>query len=324
LQDQSRRAIIKVSAREGHGSRKMRARPKEPSSLTELASVLLAGAIAVLVLAVPSPQRPYRVHRVSNMTEPHVEEASEPAPTSGPPQRGNARAATEEAKTPDWHRPRFEERKQERERMVQEHITGPGRGVKDPAVLAAMREVPRHLFVPRAYSQAAYADRPLPIGYGQTISQPYIVAFMTEALGIQPGERVLEIGTGSGYQAAVLSELTPHVYSIEIVRELAERAKERLQKLGYSTAEVKTGDGYFGWQECAPFDAIIVTCAAGHVPPPLIEQLSPAGRIIIPVGAPYETQYLVLVTRQTDGQLRSTQLLPVLFVPMTGRIQGGK
>ncbi len=225
---------------------------------------------------------------------------------------------------PAWNRPRFEERREQRERMVREQIAAPGREVKDARVLEAMRQVPRHRFVPTSYGFTAYADSALPIGHGQTISQPYIVAMMTELLQVEPGERVLEIGTGSGYQAAVLSELTPHVYSIEIVEVLCERASELLAKLGYETINVKTGDGYFGWEEHGPFEGIIVTCAAGHVPPPLLEQLKPGGRMVVPVGGAYETQYLILVTKDEGGELRSEQILPVRFVPMTGRIQERK
>lgn len=198
------------------------------------------------------------------------------------------------------------------------------RGVKKEAVLEAMREVPRHLFVPADQLGAAYADAPLPIGYGQTISQPYVVALMTELLDLKPGDKVLEIGTGSGYQAAVLSELTPCVYTIEIIPELARQAAERLQKLGYRTIEPRQGDGYHGWKEHAPFDAIIVTAAAGHVPPPLIEQLKPGGRIVIPIGGVYETQNLVVVTKDLDGRLRTRSVLPVTFVPMTGEAQKEK
>jgi len=195
------------------------------------------------------------------------------------------------------------------------------RGVEDPAVLEAMEHVPRHEFVPEHYARDAYRDSPLPIGFGQTISQPYIVAFMTELLELKPGDRVLEIGTGSGYQAAVLSELTPRVFSIEIIEELGKAAAERFASLGYATIETKIADGYYGWEEKGPFDAVIVTCAAGHVPPPLIEQLKPGGRMVIPVGPVYDVQYLIRVTKDEEGEVRAERMLPVRFVPMTGRAQ---
>ena len=223
---------------------------------------------------------------------------------------------------PEWERPRFDEREDERRAMVLSQISA--RGVDDPAVLGAMEHVPRHRFVPERHLRDAYRDTPLPIGHGQTISQPYIVAYMTEVLAVRPGGRVLEIGTGSGYQAAVLSELTPNVFTIEIVKALGDEAAERLASLGYGTIETKVGDGYYGWEEHAPFDAIIVTCAAGHIPPPLIEQLRPGGRIVIPVGAVYDVQYLVLVTKNDEGAVRTERLLPVRFVPMTGRAQEGR
>ena len=233
------------------------------------------------------------------------------------------KAPPEPAKPPEWKRPRFEERKDERARMVKEQIQARGRDVKDKRVLEAMREAPRHLFVKPEDSAEAYADHPLPIGYGQTISQPYIVALMTELLEVKPGDRVLEIGTGSGYQAAVLSELTPNVYTIEIVKELGRQATERLKKLGYETVQVRVGDGYFGWEEHGPFDGIIVTCAAGHVPPPLLRQLKNGGRMVIPIGEAYEIQHLVVVSKNESGKITTRQVLPVGFVPMTGRIQGG-
>jgi len=219
----------------------------------------------------------------------------------------------------EWERPRFEERQEERLRMVERQIAG--RDVKDKAVLEAMRNVPRHLFVPEKQAPLAYRDHPLPIGHGQTISQPYIVALMTELLGLKPGHRVLEIGTGSGYQAAVLSELTPYVFTIEIIKALAGDAGKRFEKLGYKTIQVKKADGYYGWEEHAPFDAIIVTAAAGHVPPPLIKQLKDGGRMIIPVGAVYEVQHLVLVNKDEEGRVSTESVLPVRFVPMTGRAQ---
>jgi len=193
--------------------------------------------------------------------------------------------------------------------------------VGDPRVLAAMRNVPRHEFVPRAQQRYAYADSPLPIGHGQTISQPYIVAIMTEALRLRPGDKVLEIGTGSGYQAAVLAEMTPNVWTIEIVKPLAERAAKTLKRLGYDPVRVKHGDGYWGWPEAGPFDAIIVTCAAGHIPPPLKDQLKRGGRMIIPVGRAYDVQRLILLEKDNDGRIRTRTLMPVRFVPMTGRVQ---
>ena len=184
-----------------------------------------------------------------------------------------------------------------------------------------MRQVPRHRFVPAWQLGRAYHDRPLEIGYQQTISQPYIVAGMTDRLQLRPEARVLEIGTGSGYQAAVLSELTPHVYSIEILEELGRQARERLKTLGYDVVEVKIADGYYGWEEKGPFDAIIVTCAAGHVPPPLVKQLKSGGRIVIPVRDPYGMQSLKVITKDEAGRVRSEELMAVQFVPMTGRAQ---
>lgn len=192
------------------------------------------------------------------------------------------------------------------------------RGVNSKAVLDAMRHVPRHLFVPKSQRSNAYRDRPLPIGHGQTISQPYIVAYMTEILNLSPDEKVLEIGTGSGYQSAVLSEITPHVYTIEIIEALGQQSKERYDKLGYDSIHVKIADGYYGWEEPAPFDAIIVTAAAGHVPPPLLKQLKADGVMVIPVGSPYVTQTLMKVTTGEDGKMRTESLMPVRFVPMTG------
>ena len=215
--------------------------------------------------------------------------------------------------------PVFTERQAEREAMVRDQIEGKYTPIRDQKVLAAMRRVPRHLFVPEALRNAAYKDTPLPIGDGQTISQPYIVAFMTEALALDPDAKVLEIGTGSGYQAAILSEITPHVYTIEIIKALADKAQKRLKSLDYQTIATKQGDGYHGWEEHAPYDAIIVTCAAGHVPPPLIQQLKPGGRIVIPVGGVYQVQMLMKIIKKRDNSIMSEQLIPVRFVPMTGR-----
>lgn len=188
-----------------------------------------------------------------------------------------------------------------------------------PAVIAALRKVPRPLFVPASERGRAWENRPLPIGHGQTISQPNVVALMSDLLQIEPGDKVLEVGTGSGYQTAILAEMGAAVYSIEIVEPLAEEAKERLRKLGYRQIELRTGDGYYGWPEAAPFDAIIVTAAASHVPPPLVRQLKPGGRMVIPVGGRFTLQYLMLVEKQSDGSVVTRQLLPVVFVPLTGR-----
>ena len=200
-----------------------------------------------------------------------------------------------------------------REAMVRDQIAL--RGVTDPLVLAAMRKVPRHELVPVSMRALAYADRPLPIGDGQTISQPYIVAFMTEAAGLKGGETVLEVGTGSGYQAAVLAEIAKKVYTIEIVPALARRAKADLARLGYTNVEVREGDGYRGWPEQAPFDAILVTAAPDHVPPALVEQLKVGGRIVLPLGT--GDQELVRITKTETG-VETERLLPVRFVPMTG------
>ena len=189
-------------------------------------------------------------------------------------------------------------------------------GMDDPDVLQAMGRVPRHEFVPQKSRRYSYDDTPLPIGYGQTISQPFIVAEMTRQLQLTSDSKVLEIGTGSGYQAAVLAELTSHVYSIEIIEALHERARETLEKNGYGAIRLSHGDGYYGWPGAAPFDGIIVTCAAGHIPPPLVEQLAPGGRMIIPVGKRFGTQYLILVTKNRDGSITSRNLMPVRFVPL--------
>jgi protein-L-isoaspartate(D-aspartate) O-methyltransferase len=204
-----------------------------------------------------------------------------------------------------------------REQMVREQIAA--RGVRDPRTLAAMRKVPRHLFVPSERGDAAYSDRPLPIEAGQTISQPFIVAYMTQALGLRGGERVLEVGTGSGYQAAILGEIASRVYTIEIVPVLAAHAAATLAERGYDNVEVREGDGYRGWPEAAPFDAIIVTAAPDHVPQPLIDQLAPGGRLVIPVGD--VIQELRVLTKGTDGKVASENVLPVRFVPMTGEAE---
>ena len=203
--------------------------------------------------------------------------------------------------------------------MVRNDIQG--RGVRDQRLLAAMGKVPRHLFVADRLRDQAYADHPLPIGEGQTISQPYVVALMTEALGVKPSDRVLEIGTGSGYQAAVLAELAAEVCSIEIRKGLADAAEGRLRQLGYGNVRVRYGDGYFGWPELAPFDAIIITAAVNHIPPPLLRQLKEGGRLILPLGSTVFSQTLTLVTKKRGGELAVEQLGPVAFVPMTGEAQ---
>lgn len=205
-----------------------------------------------------------------------------------------------------------------RQRMVEQDIKA--RGVRDPVVLAVMGRVPRHLFVDASYRSLAYGDHPLPIGEGQTISQPFVVALMTEALRLGPADRVLEIGTGSGYQAAVLAGIVKEVYTIEIRRPLAEKAAKTLAGLGYGNVTVKSGDGYFGWENRAPFDAIIITAAANHLPPPLIKQLKEGGRLIVPLGSTVYFQTLTLATKR-KGVLDVEQLSPVAFVPMTGEMQ---
>ena len=208
-----------------------------------------------------------------------------------------------------------------RQAMVEHDIKG--RGIRDRRVLEAMGRVPRHLFVDERLRSQAYADHPLPIGEGQTISQPYVVALMTEALRLRPSDRVLEIGTGSGYQAAVLSELVKEVYTIEIRKPLAEMAEKRLGELGYRNVRVRYGDGYFGWGERAPFDAIIITAAANHIPPPLIRQLKDGGRLILPLGSTVYSQTLTLVTKRGE-RLAVEEMGAVAFVPMTGEAQKRK
>mgnify|MGYP001575596542 FL=1 len=207
---------------------------------------------------------------------------------------------------------------QKREWMVDHDIKG--RGIKDKKVLEAMGKIPRHIFVDDYLKDRAYADHPLPIGEGQTISQPYVVALMTEALKLKPTDRVLEIGTGSGYQAAVLAEIVKEVHTIEIRKSLAEKADKRLKDLGYKNIKVKYADGYFGWEEFAPFDAIILTASANHIPPPLIMQLKEGGRLIIPLGSTVYYQTLTLATKKKN-ELYLEQMGSVAFVPMTGDVQ---
>jgi len=208
-----------------------------------------------------------------------------------------------------------------RQRMVEQDIRG--RGVRDKKVLGAMTRIERHLFVDRGLMQKAYEDHPLPIDEGQTISQPYVVALMTEALRLKPDDRVLEIGTGSGYQAAVLGEIVKEVYTVEIRKKLAEKSERLLGALGYKNIKVKYADGYHGWEEYAPFDAIIVTASANHIPPPLIRQLREGGRLIIPLGSTVYLQTLTLATKK-KGELELEQMGGVAFVPMTGAAEKRK
>jgi len=212
----------------------------------------------------------------------------------------------------------FDEFYQARKYMVNNHMKA--RDIYDEKVLFVMEKVPRHRFVPANLVANAYDDRPLPIGYGQTISQPYIVALMTQELNIEKDDKVLEIGTGSGYQAAVLAELVKEVYTIEIIEPLTKTAEERLRREGYKNVQVKNADGYFGWQEKAPFDAIIVTAAVNHIPPPLIGQLKDEGRLIIPLGSTREFQTLTLVTKK-GNELETRLITGVVFVPLTGEAQ---
>jgi protein-L-isoaspartate(D-aspartate) O-methyltransferase len=232
-----------------------------------------------------------------------VEPTAAPSPGDAAPQAPPAPEPTDD-------------RAAEREWMVAHTIQR--RDVQDPLVLAAMRRVPRHLFMPPERRDVAYEDRPVPIGWDQTISQPYIVASMTEEVRVRAGSRVLEIGTGSGYQAAVLAAISDHVFSIEIKEPLARRARRSLDAAGFSTVTTKHGDGYHGWAEHAPFDAIVVTAAAPHVPPPLVKQLAPGGRMVIPVGPAMAVQDLMLVTKDAEGTVRTQSLYPVRFVPLTG------
>ena len=203
--------------------------------------------------------------------------------------------------------------REKRENLVRDHVSA--EGIRDPAVIESMRSVPREEFVPDDLKRRAYNNEPLPIGYGQTISQPYIVALMTELLQPQKGHVVLEIGTGSGYQAAVLSRIVKRVYSVEIVEPLAVRARSTVNALGFDNIEIRVGDGYFGWEEKGPFDSIVVTAAADHIPPPLIAQLKNGGRMCIPVGQPYFSQVLKLLEKDAEGRVRVKDILPVVFVP---------
>ncbi|HNV88738.1 MAG TPA: protein-L-isoaspartate(D-aspartate) O-methyltransferase [Methylotenera sp.] len=202
--------------------------------------------------------------------------------------------------------------------LAKETRSETGQGVISAQVMEAMGRVPRHIFVPPEVRHHAYRNRPLPIGYSQTISQPFLVAYMTELLQVNKDSKVLEVGAGSGYQAAILGELVKEVYTIEIIKPLAERASETLKSNGYINVQVQVGDGYYGWKKHAPFDAIIVTAAASHVPPPLIQQLKRGGRMLIPLGSSFMPQHLVLVEKDMQDRVRTRELLPVQFVPLTG------
>jgi protein-L-isoaspartate(D-aspartate) O-methyltransferase len=286
--------------------------------------IALAGFALLLLVAQGTQER---------AASPHGAAASRPETVANAPQTDFEAAYEDEAKVSPEEEPtlrneelarplRSDERVRERLQMVEDQIAEPRDGrdaVRDRRVLDAMRAVPRHLFVPEKMRSRAYRDSPLPIGHGQTISQPYIVAYMTEQLRLTAQSKVLEIGTGSGYQAAVLAGVTSRVFTIEILEALAERALGDLRSAGYDSVRVRQGDGYFGWPEEAPFDAIIVTAAAGHLPPPLWEQLEPGGRIVIPIGGVYEVQRLVLLTKKDDGRRESESLMGVRFVPMTGQ-----
>lgn len=247
------------------------------------------------------------------------QESGETPETPAPP--APTLAAEQEKKQEDPNRFRAK-----RQVMVEKHLAGPNdlrTPIKDKRVLEVMGKVPRHRFVPKTLEDVAYADHPLPIGERQTISQPYIVALMTELAKTKPDSVALDVGTGSGYQAAVLAELCKKVYSIEIVESLGKDAKKRLADLGYKNVEVRIGDGYRGWPEHAPFDLIILAAAPDHIPKPLIEQLAPGGRLVLPVGARFD-QNLVVVEKQKDGAVRELDVIPVAFVPMTGEARTGK
>jgi protein-L-isoaspartate(D-aspartate) O-methyltransferase len=216
-----------------------------------------------------------------------------------------------------WTPPRPAERQDERDALAK--YLHDNYGLDDNETLASLREVPRHEFVPAELAAHAYDDTPLPIAYGQLISQPWIVALMTHELHLKPDAKVLEIGTGSGYQAAVLTHFTKKVFTIEIIKPMAEAAAERLKRVGYAPVQLRIADGFNGWPEEAPFDAIIVTCAAGQIPPPLIKQLAPGGRMMIPVGQPFATQSLMRVVKDENGSVTTESILPVRFVPLTDK-----
>jgi protein-L-isoaspartate(D-aspartate) O-methyltransferase len=285
----------------------------------ELMILLVALGVLMIILQINMERGPNAVLARQNEDSENEGASDEPSKEAerqkGDPNDPNDKKGLR----PPHEHPAFDERVAERNRMVKWQIAA--RNVDDPNVLRAMRTVPRHAFMPANVRRYAYADRPLPIGFDQTISQPYIVAFMTEALQLKRDSKVLEIGTGSGYQAAVCAEIAKEVYTIEIVEELAKRAEKVLKELGYPNVFVRAGDGFFGWEENAPYDAIIGTAAAGRVPEPLLEQLKPGGRMILPTGSPRGLQYLVLITKDKSGNISRKKVMPVRFVPMTGEVQ---
>lgn len=272
-----------------------------PHGRTDVFKVFFLLILFSLIIILLNADRPVALTGTSSTVRPVSRETNGTQPTAQPT------AAKQQKPDKEF------ERQDERDRMVTSQIMA--RGVNDEKVLAAMSQVPRHLFVPFLHRGAAYDDHPVPIGYGQTISQPYIVAFMTEVLQLNEHSRVLEIGTGSGYQAAVLAEITPHVFSVEIVSKLAQAVAQRFDELGYHCINTREGDGYFGWETEGPFDAIIVTAAAEHVPPPLVQQLKAGGRMCIPVGSPFYVQYLLLIEKDVNGTVTSRNLMAVRFVP---------
>ena len=270
---------------------------------TALAVICLVGAV-VAALLVAGREMPWE-GRTSQ---------ADPAPAEAPPLVGQAVAGEPAHVRPED--PRFARM---RARMVEEDLRGPGREIRDAKVLRAMGRIPRQEFVSEGLRIRAYADHPLPIGHDQTISQPYIVALMTQLAEPRAESRALDVGTGSGYQAAVLAEISKEVYSVEIVKPLAEEARKRLKDLGYKNVTVRHGDGYRGWPEKAPFDVIIVAAAPDHVPQPLVDQLAPGGKMVIPVGRFY--QQLIVIERDEEGTVHQNPNIPVMFVPMTGEAQ---
>ncbi len=277
-------------------------------------TAILAGVGAAVLVGAAGSTGEGPSERESEPTEERASQTSGEAENASDADQESAPAAER------WTPPTpasVDERRDDRERMVRVYLEGGHDPVEDGAVLEAMATVPRHEFVPEDLRRRAYANTPLPIGHGQTISQPYIVGKMTELLGVEPGDRVLEIGTGSGYQAAVLAQLTPHVYTIEIIGALADRSAQTLEREGYDDVESRHADGYFGWEEHGPFDRIIVTAAAGHVPPPLWKQLKPGGRMVIPIGGRFEVQRLVVVDKTESGERASRSVMAVRFVPFT-------